>query len=126
MSEISRQALTKAEFSEMIHEVGVTVGEGENFLDDEQKYPKIAYWEYVWRDLTASGSSYDTVVRYQISYASTRGRDAGLKRLKRALNSRGLHPDLFHEYVKGDSSPAYYYWYCAVDVLEDPLEGFNG
>ena len=88
MSEISRQALTKAEFSEMIHEVGVPVGEGENFLDDEQKYPKIAYWEYVWRDLTASGSSYDTVVRYQISYASTRGRDAGLKRLKRALNSR--------------------------------------
>ena len=120
------QALTKAEFSQMIHEAGVTVGAGENYLDDEQTYPKIAYWEYVWTDQMASGSDYDTVIRYQVSYASRRGRDDGLKKLKRALNRRGLHPQLFHEYVKGDSSPGYHHWYCAVDVLEDPLEGFDG
>lgn len=120
------QALTKAEFSQMIHEAGVPVGEGENYLDDEKTYPKIAYWEYVWTDQMASGSDYETVVRYQVSYASRRGRDNGLKKLKKSLNSRGLHPQMFHEYVKGDSSPGYHHWYCAVDVLEDPLEGFDG
>ncbi len=120
------QTLTKKEFSQMIHEAGVPVGEGENYLDDEKTYPKIAYWEYVWTDQMASGSEYETVIRYQVSYASRRGRDDGLKKLKKALNSRGLHPQLYHEYVKGDSSPGYHHWYCAVDVLEDPLEGFDG
>lgn len=113
--------LTKNEFSQMIHEVGVPVGEGEQFLDKDKTLPKIAYWEYVWTDDMASGDDYETVVRYQVSYCSSRGRDAGLKALKRALNQRGLHPQFFHEYVAGTNSPGYHHWYCGVDVLENVL-----
>ena len=120
---MSRETLTKAEFSRLINSIGVPVGEGEQYLDDETAPQKIAYWEYLWTDITGSGGTYETVVRYQVSYASTRARDSYLKALKQALNIMGLHPQFFHEYVKGTNGPGYHHWYCAVDVLEDVLLG---
>lgn len=120
------EVLTKAEFSKVLNSVGVPVAEGESNLDDVKKLPKIVYWEYVWTDSMASGGNYETVVRYQASYCSNRGRDTALKKLKKVLNTAGIHPVMYHEYVKGDSSPGYHHWYFAVDVLENPLEGFEG
>lgn len=118
-----REELTKREFSELVNGIGVPVGEGEQYLDTEKAPQKIAYWEFLWTDQMGSGDTYETVVRYQISYASDRARDEHLKALKQALNDAGLHPQFFHEYVKGTNGPGYHHWYCAVDVLEDVLEG---
>lgn len=123
---MANEIKTKKDLSEVLHLVGVTVREGENFLDDVSIPQKIAYWEMSWRDFTSSGEGYQTKVTYQISYVTDKGRDAYIKRLKWLLNSKGCYPDIYHEYVHGTNGPGYHHWYLSVDVLEDPLEGFVG
>lgn len=110
--------MTKAELSAILHSVGIPVGEGEHFMDSQESMPKVAYWEYIWSDVMASGDDYDTVVTYQLSFMSRRPRDQKLMDLKSALNDHGIHPDFYHEYVKDDKGPGYYHSYCSVDVLE--------
>lgn len=115
--------LTKERFAEIVQSVGVPAREGENYLDDAKTFPKIAYWEYVWDDTRASGEAYDTVVTYQLSFASRTARHEKLLALKKALNDEGLHPVFYHEYVKGANGPGYHHTYCAVDVTETLTTG---
>ena len=114
--------MTKRELSTILHGLDIPVGEGEHFIDSAERMPKVAYWEYIWRDVMASGSDYDVVVTYQVSFLSSRPRDRKLLELKAALNSAGVHPDFFHEYVKGENAPGYYHSYCAIEV-EDHING---
>lgn len=111
--------MTKAQLSTLLHTLDIPVGEGEQFLDSADSMPKVAYWEYVWSDVMASGDDYDTVITYQISLVSRRPRDPSLVALKQALNDAGVHPDIYLEYVKGDNAPGYFHAYCSIEVEEE-------
>ena len=111
--------INKSDLSDLLHQLNIPVGEGEQFLDSKDTMPKVAYWEYLWSDDMASGYDYAEVVTYQISFVSVRPRDPKLLRLKKLLNEQGLHPDIYHEYVKAERSPAYYHSYFSIDVEED-------
>lgn len=116
--------ISKKELSALLHKLNIPVGEGEHFLDSQGKYPKVAYWEYLWSDTMASGKHYAEIVRYQVSFVSVRPRDTKLVELKRLINAEGLHPDIYHEYVKsGDTSQAkeqgVYHSYFYIDVAEE-------
>lgn len=110
--------MTKTELSTILHSLGIPVGEGEHFIESAESMPKVAYWEYLWSDVMASGDDYDCVVTYQISMISKRPRDQKLLALKSVLNASGIHPDIYHEYVKADKSPGYYHSYFSVDIEE--------
>ena len=78
--------MTKEQLVELIESVGITAREDELYLEDTKKFPKIAYWEYIIEDVMASGDDYETVVTYQVSFASRKARPQELLRLKRAFN----------------------------------------
>lgn len=111
--------MTKLELSRLLHSLQIPVGEGEHFMDSADQMPKVAYWEYLWNDNMASGDDYEVVVTYQISFMSARPRDPKLLALKRELNDIGIHPDIYHEYVKSNKTPGYHHSYFSVDVEED-------
>lgn len=111
--------LTKKELSEILHKPGIPVGEGEQFLDKAGEYPKIAYWEYIWDDDMASGDGYETVVTYQVSFVSRIPRDRKLRELRQAFVDSGMHPRIYHEYVKSENGPGEFHSYFNVDVTED-------
>lgn len=115
--------MTKNEFISIVNSVGIAAREGEQFLEDRRAFPKIAYWEYYWADVMASGDDYNTVVTYQVSFASRTPRHPKLLALKVKFNDAGLHPAISHEYVKGTDSPGYYHSYFAVDVEEELPDG---
>ena len=112
-------SLSKLEFSEVLHAAGVTVAEGQQALMSAGDYPKLCYWEMTWDEEDASGDSYGTVVRYQLSYAALRPRDPGLLRLRKSLREHGLRPRIYHESAREEGGPPYIHSYCAVDVLEE-------
>lgn len=111
--------MTKTELVAVLNSVGINAREGEQHLDDLKVFPKIAYWDYYWSDDMASGDGYQTVVTYQVSFASKTARHPKLLALKSALNARGLHPAIQHEYVKGVHAPGWYHSYFSVDVTEE-------
>lgn len=111
--------MTKTEMVAILDSVEVPAREGEQYLDDLETFPKIAYWEYYWTDDMASGDDYQTIVTYQVSFVSDVPRDTKLLSLKSALNNVGQHPTIMHEYVKASSGPGYYHSYFSVDVTEE-------
>lgn len=115
--------MTKKELSTLLHKIdGVAIGEGEQFLDSGDTYPKIAYWEYVWTDTMASGDDYHTIVTYQVSFLSKKPRDPKLIELKKLLNADDLHPVIYSEYSTGQNKAGEYHSYFSIDVVED-LDG---
>ena len=120
--------MKKEELSSLLNSLNIPVGEGEHFLLSKGQYPKVAYWEYVWEDDMASGDDYEELVTYQVSFASMSRRDPALLRLKRLLNEYGLHPTIYHEYVRADSGsngPGYFHSYFSLQVYEE-LEAADG
>lgn len=109
--------MTKTELSELLKQVGLPVGEGEQFLTSKGENKKIAYWEYSWKPVNASGGSYTHIVTYQVSFVSVRPRDPKLIELLMQLDKKGIRPDVQHEYVTNES-PGYHHSYFAVDVEE--------
>ena len=114
--------LTKSELISILESVGIPAREGEQYLEDLKVFPKIAYWEYYWEDSMASGDDYETIVTYQVSFASRTPRHEKLLELKEALNAAGIHPAISHEYTKASNSPGWYHSYFAVEITEN-LEG---
>lgn len=116
--------ISKKELSELLHRLDIPVGEGEHFLDSSGEYPKVAYWEYLWSDDMASGDHYLEIVRYQISFVSKTPRHKKLKELKKLINDAGMHPEIYHEYVKGsdnsaNNTPGTFHSYFYIDIAED-------
>lgn len=110
--------ISKAELSALLHTLDIPVGEGEQFIDSKDAMPKVAYWEYIWDDVMASGDDYEEIVTYQISFVAKRPRDPKLVELKRTLNNAGIHAMMYHEYVKAQTAPGYYHTYFNIDVSE--------
>ena len=115
--------LTKDEFISLVNSVGIAAREGEQYLEDLKVFPKIAYWEYYWSDVMASGDDYNTTVTYQVSFASRTPRHPKLLALKAEFNNAGIHPAISHEYIKGTDGPGWYHSYFAVDIEEELPNG---
>ena len=83
--------MTKAELSELLHELEIPVNEGITAQGNTGEYPRIVFWPYIEQDGTASGGEYYNNVTYQISffartpqhekYLSLPSRERGLKHL---------------------------------------------
>ena len=115
--------MTKAELIQLINSTGVTARENELYLDDQKTFPKIAYWEYIIEDVMASGDDYETVVTYQVSFASRTVRPPELLALKRAFNAVGYHPVIYHETLNATNGPAWHHYYFRVEITEDLDDG---
>ena len=115
--------MTKTELVELINSTGITARENELYLEDLKTFPKIAYWEYIIEDVMASGDDYETVVTYQVSFASRTARPAELLTLKRAFNAAGYHPVIYHETLPATNGPAWHHYYFRVEITEDMGDG---
>lgn len=118
--------ITKTELSLLLHGIfGSSVGEGEDFLDQAGAFPKCAYFEISWTDDMASGDGYEELVTYQISVEYRKPRDPALLDLKRALNERGLHPDIYHEKVSPAKGPSHFHSYCSITCKEVLTDAYD-
>lgn len=115
--------MTKTELVELINSIGITARENELYLEDLKTFPKIAYWEYIIEDVMASGDDYETVVTYQVSFASRTARPAELLTLKRVFNAAGYHPVIYHETLPATNGPAWHHYYFRVEITEDMDDG---
>ena len=115
--------MTKTELVELINSTGITARENELYLEDLKTFPKIAYGEYIIEDVMASGDDYETVVTYQVSFASRTARPAELLTLKRAFNAAGYHPVIYHETLPATNGPAWHHYYFRVEITEDMDDG---
>lgn len=111
--------MTKAELVQLIESVGVTARENELYLEDMKSFPKIAYWEYIIEDVMASGDDYETIVTYQVSFASRATRPAELMALKKAFNDAGYHPVIYHETLNAVNGPAWHHYYFRTEIKEE-------
>lgn len=108
--------MTKSELSKALHTIDIPVNEGLTSDENLNKYPRIVYWPYMIEDVLASEEIYENRVTYQISfYSKTNSMDSKLMELKNILNEKGLHPDIYIEFVKKDKV-----WHCyfSLEVLE--------
>ncbi len=90
--------MTKEEFEKILKELNVPLSEAAPKDDAIEEEIRIHFWDYVWEDITASGSNYNTNVTYQVSVVADRPRHPKLLELKNKLNKLGLFPIIQHEY----------------------------
>lgn len=91
--------MTKKELVELLKKIAVPLSECSPSDDDMEAEIRICYWDYIWEDLTASGTNYNTNVTYQVSVIADKPRHPKLLELKQELNKLGLFPTIQHEYI---------------------------
>lgn len=91
--------MTKGELVNLLKELKVPISESAPKDDDMEEEIRIHFWDYIWEDITASGSNYNTNVTYQISIVADKPRHPKLLELKKKLNDMGLFPTIQHEYI---------------------------
>ena len=91
--------MTKEELVTLLKELDVPLSEETPKDDEMDDEVRIHFWDYVWEDIIASGSNYNTSVTYQISVVADRPRHSKLIELKKKLNDRGIFPTIQHEYI---------------------------
>lgn len=91
--------MTKAELVELLAELKIPISECTPQDDDMEAERRVCFWDYIWEDVVASDSNYNTNVTYQISFVANRPRDSKLLELKNKLNSKGIFPVIQHEYI---------------------------
>lgn len=108
--------MTKQELVDLLKELKVPLSESTPRDEDMEKEIRICYWDYIWEDLTASGSNYNTTVTYQISVIADKPRHPKLIELKNKLNRIGLFPTIQHEYL---TEQRRIHSFFSLDVLEN-------
>lgn len=108
--------MTKEDLERIFKELNIEANEGITNLDKNDVLPRIVYFDYVWKDITASGMIYDTLVTYQISFRSSKPRDEKLIELKNRLAINDLFPDIYIEYIENKKE---WHSYFSIDVLEN-------
>jgi len=108
--------MTKQELVDLLKELKVPLSESTPRDEDMEKEIRICYWDYIWEELTASGSNYNTNVTYQISVIADKPRHPKLIELKNKLNRIGLFPTIQHEYL---TEQRRIHSFFSLDVLEN-------
>lgn len=108
--------MEKSELEEIFKQCEIVYNEGIQFLDYNDIYPRIVFFEYRWEDIIASGKKNNTLVNYQVSFRSLMPRDPKLIKLKQLLNEKDIYPVISIEYIKEKRE---FHTYFAIEVLED-------
>lgn len=90
--------MTKEELIKLLKGLEVPISESAPKDDKMEEEIRIHFWDYIWEDITASGTNYNTNVTYQVSVVAEKPRHPKLLELKRKLNNKGLFPVIQHEY----------------------------
>lgn len=108
--------MTKEELVQLLKELNVPISESTPKDDDIEEEIRIHFWDYIWEDITASGSNYNTNVTYQVSVIADKPRHCKLLELKQKLNTKGLFPIIQHEY---DVENRRIHSFFSLEVLEN-------
>lgn len=112
--------MKKSEMVKVLTDLGIPVNEGESSVSNYNKYPRIAFWEYIWEDKLASGENYEEIDTYQVSFFSKTPRHEKLLELRNKLRNLGYHPTIYHEYVEENGKDRkYYHSYFRLEVIAD-------
>lgn len=112
--------MTKAELSELLHQVSEYVNEGIASDKNMNKFPRIVFWPYIEQDGVASGKEYYNDATYQVSIFARIPQCPEYKKLRKLLREKGLHPVFYHEYIEKD--PIFsktWHTYFAAEVTEE-------
>ncbi len=112
--------MTKNDLETVFKNCEIPSNEGIQYLEINDKLPRIVYFEYRWEDIVASGRKFDTNVNYQVSFRSSIPRDPKLLLLKKKLNENDIHPIISIEYIKDKRE---WHSYFSVEVVEDVCSG---
>lgn len=111
--------LDKDVFLRIIESSGIPFNEGIN--DDAiNSNPRIIFWDFVWEPISASGTTYNTLCTYQVSYFSDmppRSSTELLNLLKELLKVN-VNPSVNHEYIEKSKT---WHSYFSIDLLENLL-----
>lgn len=108
--------MMKEELVNLLKELDVPLSEETPQDDQMEDEIRIHFWDYIWEDITASGSNYNTQVTYQVSVVADRPRHAKLIELKNKLNDRGIFPTIQHEYI---AESRRIHSFFSIEVLEN-------
>lgn len=108
--------INKEELIKILSELDIPLNEGLSSKSNTNKFPRIVFWEYVWDELDASDSSYDTVVTYQISMHYKDPRKKEVLELRKKLHDYGLRPVIYHEHFEEKKE---FHSFLSVEVLEN-------
>ncbi len=108
--------MTKTELQELLKKLEIPISDSTPNDDDMNLEVRVCYWDYIWEDITSSGTNYDTKVTYQISVISDRPRHPKLLELKKYFNEKGIFPTIQHEYLV-DTRRVHSFF--SVEVLEN-------
>lgn len=113
--------MSKEELEKIFIKLNIKADEGIQNMDNNDCYPRVVYFDYVWEDITASGNKYNTKVTYQISFRSDMPRHPKLIELKEKLLDYDLHPIIYHEYIKEKRE---WHSYFSLEILENVISKF--
>lgn len=111
--------MNKIEFIGLLKELGIQINEGITPEKAKGTYPRIVIWPYVSEFQAASGTAYNDVKTYQVSFMSTSVDDPKLRELRLKMLKKHLMPPISHEYIEDDRI---WHSYFSVDLIEDVIE----
>ena len=89
--------MNKEDLVNLLKELNIPISESTPQDSDMDAEVRVCYWDYIWDDIIAGGTEYNTNVTYQVSVIADRPRHPKLLELKRKLNEAGIFPTIQHE-----------------------------
>ncbi len=111
--------MNKDEFVELLKGLGIQINEGITPEKAKGNYPRIIMWSYVSEFQAASGSAYNDVKTYQVSFMSMSVDDPKLQELRTKMLVKHLLPRINHEYIEEDRI---WHSFFSVDLIENVIE----
>lgn len=109
--------MTKTELSEILHEFCENVSDSITDMEQQNVYPRVVYWSYMWDYITGSGTAHEDVRTYQVSIWGKVPPEHNpvVAGIRGALASLGYYPTIQHEYVRDDAA---FHSYFSLEVIE--------
>lgn len=109
--------MTRDEMIAMLKECCDSVHEGITPTKEQNTYPRIVYWDFLWNADTSSGTAYALLNTYQISVFSTKPprQNNVILALRNKLYADGKFPAISHEYNEEDHI---WHAYFALEIAE--------
>jgi len=107
--------MDKQQLIDILDQLEITNSEG--FIPPEgRELPYACFWDFNWSFENASGSAYQDIIRYQISFFSNRSRDPKLISLIKELRKHLTISSVDHQLIEPTFSIVHSYF--SIDLLE--------
>lgn len=111
--------ITKQDLIEIIESLEIPYNETDFTVTNMNQLPRVAFYEFAWDSINASGTIYIDEVTYQIDFYSITTRHPKLLLLRRLLKEKGIVTTINHEHIEDESHNRYIHSFMSVTVLED-------